>query len=47
MTEEKEDNGPLIFERVGSIIYARYMNRRDIPRWVYGEYTEKKFDKEQ
>lgn len=46
MTEEK-DNGPLIYERVGSTVYARYMNRRDIPRWVISEYTDKKVDKDQ
>lgn len=27
---------PLIYERVGQTIYAKYRNRPDIPRWIVG-----------
>ena len=26
----------LIYERVDDVVYARYINRPDIPRWVVG-----------
>ena len=29
-------NEELIYERVDDIIYARYANRPDIPRWIIG-----------
>lgn len=30
---------PLIYERVGSTVYARYANRPDIPRWSISRDT--------
>lgn len=27
---------PLIYERVNGVVYARYQNRPDIPRWIIG-----------
>lgn len=27
---------PLIYERVDNVVYARYANRFDIPRWIIG-----------
>lgn len=29
-------NEKLIYERVDGVVYARYANRPDIPRWVIG-----------
>ncbi len=29
-------NEPLIYERVDNLIYARYRDKPDIPRWVIG-----------
>lgn len=29
-------NEPLIYERVDGVVYARYANRSDIPRWIIG-----------
>ena len=29
-------NEPLIYERVDGVVYARYSNRPDIPRWIIG-----------
>lgn len=29
-------NEPLIYERVDGVVYARYQNRPDIPRWIIG-----------
>lgn len=31
----------LIYERVDDIVYARYINRPDIPRWVVGGNPQK------
>jgi len=37
---EKRSNSipdePLIYERVDGVVYARYSNRPDIPRWIIG-----------
>lgn len=27
---------PLIYERANGVVYARYANRSDIPRWIVG-----------
>ena len=27
---------PLIYERVDSVVYARYRNKPEIPRWIIG-----------
>lgn len=29
-------NEALIYERVNGVVYARYANRSDIPRWIIG-----------
>lgn len=29
-------NEPLIYERANGVVYARYANRNDIPRWIIG-----------
>lgn len=29
-------NETLIYERVDGVVYARYQNRPDIPRWIIG-----------
>ena len=29
-------NEPLIYERANGVVYARYANRHDIPRWIVG-----------
>lgn len=33
-------NEPLIYERVDGVVYARYANRSDIPRWIIGGDSE-------
>lgn len=32
--------GPLIYERVGNKVYARYRDNRDIPRWFVREVND-------
>ena len=34
-------NEKLIYERVDSVVYARYANRSDIPRWVISGESKK------
>jgi len=31
-----KSNEPLIYERVDGVVYARYQNRPEIPRWIIG-----------
>jgi len=33
-------NESLIYERVNGVVYARYPNRPEIPRWIIGGDTE-------
>lgn len=35
-----KSNETLIYERVDGVIYARYQNRPDIPRWIIGGDTD-------
>lgn len=29
-------NEPLIYERVDDVVYARYQNKPEVPRWIIG-----------
>jgi len=30
------EEGPLIYERVDGVVYARYRDRPEVPRWIIG-----------
>lgn len=34
-------NEPLIYERANGVVYARYRDRPDIPRWIIGSDKQK------